>query len=156
MRKNKPVNPIAQYFPEINSVSHSPRFQVIATNGVLELLVNTLIEKKCRNERAHRFNYSSKLVLLNEMDILPDLQFKLLDAFRELRNRAAHGGFDLTSAMLMPFADMSYRTARKDLEKPENFQHLCNILVCGFWNDNIGIFGSYFENLPPTAFHPKD
>ena len=73
MTNNKPINPIGLYFPEISLISDSPRFQVIATNGVFEVLINTLIEKKCKNKKACKFNYGIKLVLLNEAGHLTDV-----------------------------------------------------------------------------------
>lgn len=159
MAKAKPnkkrANPISMYFPEMESIKHSPRFQVIAANGILELLVNTLVEKKCKNERARNFNYGVKLVLLNEMGIISDKHFKLYDAFRNIRNEAAHGEFQLSPKLLEPFIDMRMGTVMEDPNKPVNFQDpkmfqlLCNLLFIRLWEDNLDVFQKKFDRVQP-------
>ncbi len=148
---SKRANPVGYFFPEMNLVSHSPRFQVIITNGVFELLINVLIEVLCKNTSAKRFNYGNKLVLLNEKGVIGDLQYNWLNAFRDLRNEAAHGQFVLTPKMLEPFKTLAL-PHKLSITDPKNFQHLCNGLFVGFWNTHLKIFNSYFDKLPTNTF----
>lgn len=90
-----------------------PRFQTIVTNGVLELLVNTLIEHHCKHgkiivKRTRDYPYSVRLVLLHEKGLISDWFYGVLDSFRYLRNDAVHKAqFSLTPDILAPFKDIS-------------------------------------------------
>ena len=152
MAKPKPTNIIQTFLAEINSVSHSPRFQIIVTNGVLELLVNTLVEHKCRHgakivtERARDFPYSVKLVLLHEKGFINDAFFQRLEILRKIRNAAAHEAqFKLTSEMLLPFKGMTDMSKTHDFGEPKNFPFLCSETVMGFWNWGVQLFAPLFE-----------
>src|ERR1051325_9240377 len=74
------------------------RSVVILGHGFLELLVNTLIDAKCKNAKKITANnrdcsHSANLVLLHELGLLSDESYSIFDWFRRLRNRAAHEPF---------------------------------------------------------------
>jgi hypothetical protein len=137
---------IESFFNDIDSVKHKPRFQIIVTGGYLELLVNTLIEHKCKNNGSKKFNYANKLVLLHEIGIISGGEFETLNAFRDLRNEAAHvAQFTLTDEMIAPFKDNFRRNKLEHLFGKENFQQLCHMVLGGFWNAHTEIFHPYFN-----------
>lgn len=140
-KKTKPQNVIAMYFYEMTSAKHNPRFKIIVTNGLLELFVNTLIELKCKNSKKildrTDFTYSIKLILLHEKGLITDSLFQYIEAFRNLRNKAAHGSqFHLTAAMLNPFKNMTAHL--------ENFNLICYNLVFRLHQENSKLFNNYF------------
>ena len=147
----KPTRIIETFILEINSVSHSPRFQIIVTQGVLELLVNTMIEHNCKNadritERARDYPYSVKLVILHEKGLISDFHFQQLDALRSIRNKAAHEAqFVLTQQMLSPFKAVTSFGRNVKFDEPKNFPILCGDTVLGFWNHGVRLFAPIFE-----------
>src|SRR4051794_28612572 len=87
-----------KFFGQLRSVKGNPRILVLSTNGFLELLVNAVIDTKCKNGKKitssnRDFSYSTKLLILNEVGLLPDGFYRILDWFRRIRNRAAHEPF---------------------------------------------------------------
>lgn len=166
--KAKPTKIIKTFIEEINSVSHSPRFQVIVTNGVLELLVNTFVEHTCKHgktimERARDYPYSVKLVLLHEKGLINDFFFQRLDILRKIRNAAAHEAqFQLTPEMLLPFKGQMDSTKKHDFGEPKNFPFLCGETVMRFWNWGVQLFAPIFEphlwekdKIPAPNFTPR-
>jgi hypothetical protein len=148
-KQSKPKNIIANFFKEINSANHSPRFQIVVASGVLELFVNTLVELKCKNGKhiagSSDFTYSIKLILLHEKGLITDSQYTVLDAFRKLRNKAAHGAqFKLTRDMLVPFKNIFPNFKLGDLSNPNNFNIICYTIVCNFSDYNFDLFTDYF------------
>jgi hypothetical protein len=82
MAKNKSAQTriVETFLMELNTLVHIPRFQVIVSHGVLELLVNTLIEHRCKNakriiERTRDYPYSVKLVMIHEKGLITDFYF---------------------------------------------------------------------------------
>jgi hypothetical protein len=145
--KFKTVNPFELFFPEMELAKGSPRFQIIITNCIFELLVNTIIELKCKNAKAvAKYNYSTKLVLLHEMNLITNCQYTFLDAFRSIRNKAAHGAqFNLTEDMLTPFKDMLIRNKREQYYNKDGFHRICLLCLIELWNHNVTIFHPYFN-----------
>jgi hypothetical protein len=142
---------LQSFFFEIDSAQHSPRFQIIVANGVLELLVNALIEIQCKNGKRivknnRDYPHAIKLLLLHEKDLINDFQYHWLNAFRVLRNEAAHGGqFVLTSAILNPFKDLKAADKKTKLNDPANLSVLCLTCVFGFWNYKVDLFYPFFQ-----------
>jgi hypothetical protein len=148
MPKKQPIPDkiLESFFNDIDSVRHKPRFQIIVTSGYLELLVNTLIEHKCKSNGSKKFNYAPKLVLLHEMGIISKDEFEILNAFRELRNEAAHvAQFTLTAQMIAPFKASFKRNKSKQLFGIENFQRICHLTLGEFWNAHTTVFHPYFN-----------
>lgn len=140
-KKSKPQNVMATFFCEFASAKHNPRFKVIVTNGMLELFVNTLIEIKCKNakqilERTD-ITYSIKLILLHEKGLLTDSMFKYLEAFRSLRNKAAHGSqFNITPIMLNSFKGL--------VTHFNDFNMVCYGLLFKLHGANSELFNTHF------------
>jgi hypothetical protein len=143
--KDKPKDILQTFSNEFLTAQYSPRFQIILTNAVLELLVNTLVEQCCKNGKK-RMSYSFRLLLLNEKGLITDSQYRWMDAFRDLRNDAAHGGqFNFTADMVKPFKDMPGPHTAIKMDDPKQFVVLCHTLVFRFWSDNEKILKPYFE-----------
>ena len=159
MAKQKPTQIIETFVGDIKAVSHSPRFQLIVAHGVLELLVNTLIECSCKHgkkivERTRDYPHSVKLVLLHEKGLISDFDYQQLDALRDLRNKAVHKPqFNLTHEMLAPFKGVTSKGSNYKLDDPKNFVHLCGSTVFGFWNQHVRLFAPIFE---PHLFNKKN
>src|SRR5437016_4328569 len=81
---------------DLSDLRDSPRMCILIASGFLELLTNALIDQHCKNPKtitkdsSRDFPYFVKLILLNELGLLPDDLYERLNAFRKLRNRAAH------------------------------------------------------------------
>ena len=88
---------LIKFGKEIAKVKDNERLLVIVTHGFIELLLNVIIEAKCKRAKkikdSRDYHQSVKLVLLNEIGLIDDNLFKILDWFRRLRNKAAHEPF---------------------------------------------------------------
>jgi hypothetical protein len=84
--------------------------------------------------------YSTKLLILNEVEILDDYAFRALDWFRTLRNRAAQEPF----FHLLP-ADLA-QAGGENLSRPENLHTLCLLLLGGLWNRGLDVFLPVFTS----------
>jgi hypothetical protein len=132
-----------QIFRDLSRATDHPRLLVIITHGFLELLVNALVETKCKHgkrvSKNHRdYPHSTKLVVLHELGVLTDDQFRTFDWFRDLRNKAAHEPvFTITKNRLSSLKNMEFHD-------PGRFYHLCLSLIAGFWNEHVDLFGPKF------------
>jgi hypothetical protein len=117
-------SPMIKVMHELERCKDEPRLLIIITNGFVELIINLLVERSCKHggkivERRRDFPHSIKLTLLNELGILSDHHYKLLDWFRDIRNEAAHKWeFKLNPDKMKVFADPKY-------SDPKNFGALC-------------------------------
>jgi hypothetical protein len=158
-----------QVFMEMDLAKGHSRMLVLVTHGFIELLVNTLIKHHAKNHKkilkdTRSYPHSTKLIILNELGILDDGNYKLFDWFRGLRNEAAHKPiFSVTEEHLE-------KVANEEFKDPNNFHRFCIFLLGGFWNRHVKIFGPVFAPgavginkpnkagaaypLPPTA--PED
>ena len=142
---------IDAFVADMKLIGHTPRFQIIVTHGVLELLVNTLIELRCKNggkiiEATRDYPHSVKLVLLHEKGLIKDSHYRLLDGFRKLRNKAVHDAqFNLKPEMLTPFQGFFATDKRYKLNDPKNFGVLCGKIVLLFWDHRLNDFWPYFD-----------
>ncbi|HTR41431.1 MAG TPA: hypothetical protein VMH87_07415 [Pseudomonadales bacterium] len=158
-QKTKPTRIIETFLNDLNSMVDRPRFQVILTHGVLELLVNTLIEHRCKNGekivgRTRDYPYSVKLVLLHEKGLISDRFYHHLDSLRDLRNKAVHEAqFTLTADMLTPFKGVVSWGKLQKLDDPKNFPHLLGQTVFTLWNTYVKLFAPIFE---PHLFQNTD
>lgn len=92
---------------------------ILVAHGYLELLVSCIVDSKCKHakrikENGRDFSHSSKLILLSEAEHIDDDLFEELDAFRKLRNRAAHEPFFEISDC--EFSSLGVKT-KEDLRK---------------------------------------
>ena len=128
---------------ELSIVKGHTRLLVLVTHGFIELLVNALVDHHLKNSKkvtsdVRSYPYSTKILLLNELGIIEDSQYKVFDWFRKLRNKAAHQPiFQVTKNDLKNISPEKYR-------ETENFYDFCFELIGGFWNQHIPIFGPKF------------
>lgn len=160
--KPKPTKLGITFANEMRSAAHSPRFQVIIAQGMLELLVNTLVEKFCKDaeiigEDNRDYPYSVKLVILHEKGVIPDNYFKWMNGLRRIRNEAAHAAvFELTQLSpkyWAPFQGLKSTLTNFPLDDPKHFVFLCQEIFAGFWNLHVRLFGPIFE---PQLFEKKE
>jgi hypothetical protein len=150
-----PDHVIAKVFGELESVKGQPRACVVVTHGFVELLVNMLVEEKCKNAPkiiagTRDFPHSVKLILLHELQVIDDEQFRALTWFRKLRNRAVHEPqFEIRSGDLEIFK----RTNFADSE----FHVQCIVVVMILWNQNLEVFSRrFFPTIYGDAIPPGE
>jgi hypothetical protein len=142
-----PSDPLIRFFQEIGRVKNDQRLLLLVSHGVLELLVNSLIDLKCKNAKritsdSRGFPHAARLLILNEIGVISDFQLKVYDSFRRLRNRAAHEPLFVIKA-----ADLAAFYER--FRDPASLYLLCTALVGGLWNDHVTDLASRF--LPSMA-----
>jgi hypothetical protein len=139
-------DPLPLFFQEVKKVSDNQRSIVIITHGFIELLINTIIEARCKHGKKkittsnRDYPHSVKLVLLNELGILDDCLFRILDWFRKVRNKAAHEPFFKLSPADLDFANKSLGRFIPDhppLKNNELLNRFCVMLVATIWNGNL-------------------
>lgn len=132
---------------ELEKVKADERSLVLVASGYLELLVEILVEARCKHGKqitndSRSYPYSAKLLILHEIGALDDRLFKHLERFRKLRNRAAHEPFfEITDQDRAGFVE------GKDGSRTLGYH--CFSLVAVFWNSNAPVLSPRF--LP----HPK-
>ena len=134
---------VTQIFMELSVVKDNTRSLVLVTHGFIELLVNTLADHYLKNSKKvtsdeRSYPHSIKILLLNELGIIEDNQYKVFDWFRKLRNKAAHQPiFYVTKNDLKNLSPKKFRD-------PKNFYNFCFEFMGGFWNQHIPIFRTKF------------
>jgi len=136
---------IFAFFKELNKMSDNQRLLVIVTHGFVELLLNTIIDVKCKHGKKkitsnHRdYPHAVKLVLLNELNLLDDRLYRILDWFNKVQNRAAHEPFfQLTAGDIALLTQSLDRfISGESNRKPNNLYHFCTLLIGTIWNENL-------------------
>jgi hypothetical protein len=129
---------------EFELLQHHPRSCVIVMHGFIELLINTLVEEKCKSGKKmasnnRDYSHSVKLTLLHELDLLDEESFKKLSWFRKLRNDAAHEAvFTVTPDKLQMFAGTKFADV-------SHFPLLCMDIFMNLWNAYPDLFSSKFS-----------
>jgi hypothetical protein len=129
---------------EFELLQHHPRSCVIVMHGFIELLINTLVEEKCKSGKKMASNnrdypHSVKLTLLHELDLLDEESFKQLSWFRKLRNDAAHEAvFTVAPDKLQMFAGTRFADV-------SHFPLLCMDIFTSLWNAYPDLFSSKFS-----------
>ena len=140
---------VVKFAQEIDAVNNA-RYRAIVTHTIIELLVDVLVECKCKHGKdiceQMQYTHAIKLVILNEANIISDNEFAMLNAMRSIRNKAAHAGkFILTPKLTKPFGAMNSPDNNCDFSDPNCFLELCVALVFEFWNAHGSLFTRYFE-----------
>jgi hypothetical protein len=121
-------------------VKDEPRLLVIVAHAFVELAINTMVEAVCKSgkkisRQSRDFPHSIKLTILNEMGILSDHHFKLLDWFRKLRNDAAHDfDFGVTKERLDIFGEHFFHD-------PADLYVICTAIVFDLFMEHTEIIG---------------
>ncbi|MGH9782941.1 MAG: hypothetical protein ACRD88_02045 [Terriglobia bacterium] len=129
------ADPLAQYVRALHYAPQDQRSIILLSHGVLELLINGLIDARCKNSARitsdnRGYPHSTRLLILHEIGVIDDQAFRRLEWFRKLRNKAAHEPlFRVTAGDLAGLA-----TRYRD---PEKLNKLCEALVVSFWNTHV-------------------
>jgi hypothetical protein len=135
---------LATVLQEFELLQHHPRSCVIVMHGFIELLINTLVEEKCKSGKKMASNnrdypHSVKLTLLHGLNLLDDESFKKLNWFRKLRNDAAHEAvFSVTPDKLQMLAGTRFADV-------SHFPLLCMKIFMSLWNKYPDLFSSKFS-----------
>jgi hypothetical protein len=146
--KKVPEDIITSFIDEIQTVKKNQRSMVVITQGVFEMFMNMLAEQCCKNGKlVAGYHCSYQLIMLNELGIVDDNQYRLLRAFNDIRNDAGHGyEFILTKKMLEPFKSMK-SPDEQQFDDPALFHILCFKLVFNFWNDKMDTLLSHIIKI---------
>jgi len=145
------AEPGMRMFSQLFKLKDNPRLLVLVAHGMLELMVNALIDAKLKNAKkvtsdTRGYPHSTRLLVLNEMGVLSDRMYKSLEWFRRLRNRAAHEPlFEVTAQDL--------QILREKYPNPDKLHKFMVDLMCGFWNQHTEIFLPVF--MPTLAERAK-
>lgn len=128
---------------EISDLKNQPRLQLFITHGFLELIVNILIKERAKNGNkissdTRSYPYSSQILILNELSIITDEEFKVLNWFRKMRNRAAHEA-------LFKITDQDIKNVKISGNKIQldSFTYLCTTLILTIVNGKFDILGKH-------------
>jgi hypothetical protein len=143
MKKGKEIIELIPIFHNINKVGQDSRSVFILTNALLEILVDILIENKIKNgkkvlQNNIDFSYAAKILLINEVELINDNYYHILECLRKLRNKAAHDPlFDLKKE------DLS--SLPSEYQDPKTISESCTTIIGGLWNTYKDIFIKYFN-----------
>jgi len=104
-------DPFVKVLRQVGDRKADPRVVVLVAHGLIELMINTLVDHSCRNAKAitsdtRGYPYSTKLIILHEKGVVPDSFFETLERFRRLRNDAAHQPFfDVDASRIRQIAE---------------------------------------------------
>ncbi len=144
---------LSAFFRKLSSVRDSQRLLVIVTHGFVELLLNAVIDAKCKHGKkritsnSRDYSHSVKLALLNELGLLDNRLYQILDWFRKLRNRAAHETFFQLMLQDIEFANKSMDRFLPGKVEPTvgDLDRFCKLLIGTIWNTNLGVLVPIFE-----------
>jgi hypothetical protein len=149
---NTPTDDIlGSFFAQLQLVEADNRSLVIITHGFVDLLLNTVLRNECKHGRTkitannRDYPYSVKLVIMNELDLIDDRLFKILDWFRKLRNRAAHEPFFQVEPVDLEFSNKSMDRFVSAAPKQDDLLRFCMYLVGTVWNRHIEIMQKVFS-----------
>ncbi|MBV6451720.1 MAG: hypothetical protein MHPDNHAH_02467 [Anaerolineales bacterium] len=109
-------DPLIKVLKQVTNRNTDDRVIVLVAHGLIELIVNTLIDHFCKHGKlitsdTRTYPYATKLLILHEKSILPDAFYETLNRFRKLRNDAAH----------LPFFKIELNQIRKIAEPIEKY-----------------------------------
>lgn len=121
-------------FKELHSLKGQPRVQIFIAHGFLELLINTIIKAKAKNgskitKDPRSFPYATQIMILNEIGVLTDIDYKVFEAFRKLRNKAAH-------QPLFSLTNEDIKLLDSKVSDVDKFATICEDLMLRLWNSN--------------------
>ena len=148
--KNTDNGVLEAFFEELNSVKDHHRSLIIIIHGYIELFLNRIIDNKCKHgkkritKNTRDYTLSVKLTLLNELNILDDKLFSLLDKFRKIRNDAAHeASFNISKANWQILnSGLDRFIAGESKRKPNDLAHFCKLLIGTIWNEHLDILSN--------------
>lgn len=151
-------DPVIRVLSQVTNERTDPRVVVLVAHGLIELMINTIINSRCKQGKkkitkdSRGFPHSIKLIILNEMGILHDDFYQALDRFRDLRNDAAHDPFfEVPDERIENIAEPLGRSLpSRPPDSPsfsDSLHTLCGSLVQNLWAN--------FHGILTPAFAPK-
>jgi len=150
-----PTNPVMDMITELTK-PNTPRLRIIVASSAIEILINALVEYHCKNKDKLRDRpQAGKLILLNEMGILSDSRYKLLESFRDLRNVAAHGDKGVKFQINDEIIELFPVTINHKFNNDVKFMHICLNMVTGLWNEHAKVLAAQFPPKLMEIIIPK-
>jgi len=149
MKATLPKDVFEKLYGELNSLPDHPRVLITLAHCYLELFVHLMAVSKCKNGKRitdsnRDYPHSIKIVMLHEAGLISDWESQFLHWFRKQRNKAAHEvEFDIAANDLEIFRGHT-EEGDTQLDDPKNIRALCEVLIMGFWNKHIDVFGPIF------------
>jgi len=144
-------DPIIKVLKQVLDRKTDDRIVVIVAHGLIELMINTLVDKFCKHGSRitsddRNYPYSNKLIILNEKGVLSDPFFGTLDRFRGLRNAAAHDPFfKVDGNRIKQIAEPLERgLPPMDKMPSDNLGSFCSFLIQNLWSQFHGVLGPAF------------
>ncbi len=147
-------NPLLKVLEKIESSAH-PRIVILVAHGLIELMVNTLIESHCKNSKSitsdtRGYPHAAKLLILNECNVIHDVEYIVLDRLRKLRNAAAHEPFfNVDKYRLMQITEPLkpyFATLPGEFDKTfSSINGLCSTIIQSLWNSHMDVLGPVFS-----------
>ncbi len=135
---NNDGNVLETFHEEINIVKNHDRSLAIITSGFIELLINNIIDEKCKVKSKNINNLSIKFILLNELGIIDDKLYDILKDFNKIRNKAAHKAqFNIDKDTQQRFNNGLKRFGLPDRYGENDFCIFCKQLLGTLWNANL-------------------
>ena len=126
-----------KFHKEIARVKDDERLLILVTHGFIELLLNVVIDGKCKRAKKIRksrdYPHSVKLVLLNEIGLINDRFYQILDWFRRKRNDAAHQPFFELSESDRDYINKTLESFSRG-KADGGLPRFCNYIVGAIWN----------------------
>ena len=142
-RSHKQKDDLLEIISELDKVKDNHRSLILISHGFIELLINILVDTKCKNsnkisKNAKDYSHATKLIILNEINVIPDDYYEYLEWFRKIRNKAAHRPlFKVTKS------DMILLKNDKFIN-PDTLYNFCTKFVSALWNKYPDIFAPIF------------
>ena len=141
------IDVLESFVEEIAAVDQHERSLVIITTGYIELFLNRIIDKKCKHGKKRitknnrDYPLSVKLTLLNEIGLLDNELFQILDNFRKIRNRAAHEASFLINDNEWKYLNkgLDRFIVHESMRKPYDLPNFCKFLMGTIWTENIPV-----------------
>ena len=125
---------LIEVFRELHIVQDYPRMLILVVHGFLEMAVEVQIKRNLKNSKkivqdSRGYPFSTRLLILHELGILRDEEYRFLDTFRKLRNRAAHEAF-----FELKLSDLAHLPPC--FRSPNQIYPLCTMFVRQFWDEH--------------------
>lgn len=130
-----------RFIDEVEPHIDSPRLVLAAASVYVELMINALVDHHCKHSReitgdTRGYPLATKLLLLNELNVISDLEYEKLTCLRKFRNKAVHEvDFSVSDTDLKSLA---YGLT----EDPKTLPQVMFFLIVTFWANHVDVFGS--------------
>lgn len=146
-------DPLDKVMRQVLNTTTDPRVAVLVAHGLVELMINVLIETRCKHgakivDNSRGFPHSVRLLILHEKGVIADSWYEVLNRFRKLRNDAAHQPFfTVDKGRLMHVAEPWEKDIPIDLNvdrASDSIGLLCGSIVHSLWQNYREVLGPKF------------